>query len=94
MVATFRTVSALVAPGQGASLLAAYFIASCTAFSFPVVVAGIAITYLGLHRIALVYCAVIAVLTAVAASSLIFRRRPANSAVRLRIPSWRSHRGP
>ena len=58
-----------------ASLVAAYFIASYVAFSIPVVIAGIAITHFGLHRIAVVYCAVIAVLATVAAASLIFRRR-------------------
>jgi hypothetical protein len=75
MLGAFRTVSALAAPGQRASLIAAYFIASYVAFSIPVVVAGLATTHFGLHRTALVYCAVIAVLAAVAAGSLIFRRR-------------------
>ena len=55
-------------------LIAAYFIASYTAFSIPVVAAGVATTHVGLHRTALVYCAVIAVLAAVAAGSLIVRR--------------------
>ena len=71
----FRTISALAPPGQRAGLIAAYFIASYTAFSIPVVVAGVATTHFGLHRTALVYCAVIAVLAAVAAVGLIFRRR-------------------
>ena len=75
MLGAFRTVTALAAPGQRAGLVAAYFIASYLAFSVPVVVAGVAITHFGLHRTALVYCAVIAVLAAVAAASLIFRRR-------------------
>jgi MFS family permease len=77
MLGAFRTVSALAAPGQRASLVAAYFIASYAAFSIPVVIAGMAITLFGLHRTALVYCAVIAVLAAVAAGSLIFRRHSA-----------------
>ncbi|HLQ57050.1 MAG TPA: hypothetical protein VK162_22615 [Streptosporangiaceae bacterium] len=34
--------SALAAPGQRASLIAAYFIASYAAFSIPVVLAGVA----------------------------------------------------
>jgi predicted MFS family arabinose efflux permease len=75
MLGTFRTVSARAAPGQRAGLIAAYFIASYVAFSIPVVVAGVATTHFGLHRTALVYCAVIAALAAVAAGSLIFRRR-------------------
>jgi hypothetical protein len=39
------------------------------------VIAGVATTHFGLHRTALLYCAVIAVLAAAAAASLIFRRR-------------------
>jgi hypothetical protein len=38
------------------------------------VIAGVAITHFGLHPTALVYCAVIAVLAAMAAAGLIFRR--------------------
>ncbi len=75
MLGAFRTISALAAPGQRASLIAAYFIASYLAFSVPVVVAGVTTTHVGLHRTALAYCGVIAVLAAVAAASLIFRRR-------------------
>jgi hypothetical protein len=70
----FRIASAQAAPGERASLIAAIFIVSYVAFSIPVVVAGVAITHFGLHRTALVYCAVIAVLVAVAASSLVFGR--------------------
>ena len=76
MLGAFRTISALAAPGQRAGLIAAYFIASYTAFSIPVVVAGVATTHFGLHRTALTYCAAIAVLAAMAAGSLIFRSRP------------------
>jgi hypothetical protein len=75
MLGVFRTISTLAPPGQRAGLIAAYFIASYTAFSIPVVVAGVATTHFGLHRTALAYCAVIAVLAAVAAVGLIFRRR-------------------
>jgi hypothetical protein len=75
MLGVFRTISTLAHPGQRAGLIAAYFIASYTAFSIPVVIAGVATTHFGLHRTALVYCAVIAVLAAVAAVGLIFRRR-------------------
>jgi MFS family permease len=73
MLGVFRTISALAPPGQRAGLIAAYFIASYTAFSIPVVIAGVATTHFGLHRTALVYCAVIAVLTAVAAAVLMKR---------------------
>jgi hypothetical protein len=75
MLGVFRTISTRAAPGQRAGLIAAYYIASYTAFSIPVVAAGVATTHFGLHRTALVYCAVIAVLAAVAAASLIFTRR-------------------
>ena len=67
--------SAQAAPGERASLIAAIFIASYVAFSVPVVAAGVAVTHFGLHRTALVYCAVIAVLVAMAAGSLVFDRR-------------------
>jgi hypothetical protein len=80
-----RTISALAPPGQRASLIAAIFIVSYAAFSIPVVVAGMAVTHAGLHRTALVYCAVVVVLAAVAAAGLIFGRRPGD-AVKLRIP--------
>jgi hypothetical protein len=86
MLGAFRTVSALAAPGQRASLIAAYFIASYLAFSIPVVAAGVATTHVGLHRTALVYGAAVAVLAALAAGGLIFRRRS-------RAPSARSARG-
>jgi MFS family permease len=79
MLGAFRTVSALAPPGQRASLIAAYFIASYLAFSVPVVVAGVAVTHFGLHRTALVYCTVIAGLAAVAAASMILRRRSART---------------
>ena len=75
MTGSFRTVSALAPPGQRAGLISAYFIVSYAAFGIPVVVAGLATTHVGLHRTALVYCVVIAVLAAVAAGSLIVRRR-------------------
>jgi hypothetical protein len=75
MLGAFRTISARAAPGQRASLIAAYFIVSYAAFSIPVVAAGVATTHFGLHRTALAYCAAIAVLTAGAAGSLISGRR-------------------
>jgi hypothetical protein len=75
MLGAFRSVSAQAAPGQRAGLIAAYFIASYLAFSLPVVAAGVAATHVGLHRTALVYCAALAVLAALAAGGLIFRGR-------------------
>ena len=57
LLGAFRTLTAAGRPGQRASLIAAYFIASYLAFSVPVVIAGVATTHVGLHRTALVYCA-------------------------------------
>jgi MFS family permease len=75
MLGAFRSVTALAAPGQRAGLVAAYFIVSYVAFGVPVVVAGVAATHFSLHRTALVYCAVIAVLAALAAAGQIIRGR-------------------
>jgi MFS family permease len=75
MLGAFRTVTARAAAGQRAGLVAAYFIASYLAFSVPVVAAGIATTLFGLHRTALVYCAAIAALAALAAAGLLIRAR-------------------
>jgi len=77
-----RSVSAWAAPGQRASLIAAIFTVSYLAFSVPVVVAGVAVTHVGLRRTALIYCAVIAILVAVAAGSLIGRGRSSVPATR------------
>jgi MFS family permease len=70
----FRMLTLLAGPGQRASLIAAVWIVFFLAFSVPVVIAGVATAHFGLHRTSLVYCAVIAVLAAVAAGSLILRR--------------------
>jgi predicted MFS family arabinose efflux permease len=55
-------------------LVAAIFIVTYLAFSIPALIAGVATTDFGLHQTA-VYCAALATLGAVAAASLIFRRR-------------------
>jgi MFS family permease len=69
----FRMVTALAPPAERAGLVAAIFIVNFLAFSIPAVIAGWAVTRYGLHRTALVYCAVIAALVAVAAACLIVR---------------------
>jgi hypothetical protein len=71
----FRILAQLAIPGQRASLIAAIWIVFFLAFSIPVVIAGVATTHFGLHRAALVYCAVIALLSAVAAGSFLLHRR-------------------
>lgn len=74
---SFRALSALASPGQRASLISAIFIEAYTAFSIPVVVAGIATSRFGLHRTGLVYCATVGGLAAFAFVSLLLERRPA-----------------
>jgi MFS family permease len=69
----FEMVTALAPPAERAGLVAAIFIVNFLAFSIPAVIAGWAVTRYGLHRTALVYCAVIAALVAAAAASLIVR---------------------
>jgi len=72
---SFRVLSALASPGQRASLISVIFIASYTAFSIPVVIAGVATSHFGLHRTALVYSAVLATLVGLALLSLLLRGR-------------------
>ena len=77
---SFRTLSALASPGQRASLISAIFIEAYTAFSIPVVLAGIATARFGLRRTGLVYCATVAVLAALALVSLSLQGRAAAGA--------------
>jgi hypothetical protein len=56
-------------------LIAASWIVYYLAFSVPVLIAGAAITHVGLHRTAAVYSVALAVLAAAAAGSFLFRRR-------------------
>ena len=70
-----RTLIALAAPGQRAGLISAIFIISFLGLSIPVVIAGVATAHFGLHRTALAYCVAMAALVAVAAGSLMLRKR-------------------
>jgi MFS family permease len=70
-----RTLIPLAPPGQRAGLIAAIFIISFLGLSIPALIAGVATAHFGLHRTALAYCAAIAALVAVAAGSLMLRRR-------------------
>jgi MFS family permease len=74
---SFRVLSALASPGQRASLVSAIFIEAYTAFSLPVVIAGIATSRFGLHGTALAYCTAVAVLAALALVSLFLQGRAA-----------------
>jgi hypothetical protein len=77
---SFRVLSALATPGQRASLISAIFIAAYTAFSLPVVIAGIATSRFGLHGPGLAYCAAVAGLAALALISLLWHGRAATGA--------------
>jgi MFS family permease len=70
-----RSLIPLAPPGQRAGLVAAIFIISFLGLSIPALIAGVATAHVGLHRTALAYCAAVAVLVAVAAGSLMLRRR-------------------
>ena len=70
-----RALIPLAPPGQRASLIAAIFIISFLGLSIPALIAGVATAHFGLHRTALAYCVAIAALVAVAAGSLMLRRR-------------------
>jgi len=90
---SFRTLSALATPAQRASLISAIFIEAYTAFSVPLVVAGIATSHLGLHRTALVYCATVAGLAALALVSLLLQGRATTRTPAVEKPvSWSSDR--
>jgi hypothetical protein len=71
----FRVLSALATPGERARLIAAIFIANYTAFSLPVVIAGIATSRFGLHGTGLAYCAALAALAALGLVSLLVQGR-------------------
>jgi hypothetical protein len=72
---SFRVLSALATPGQRASLISAIFIATYTAFSLPVVIAGIATSRFGLHGTGPAYCAALAALAALGLVSLLLQGR-------------------
>jgi MFS family permease len=76
---SFRVLSALATPGQRASLISAIFIVAYTAFSVPVVIAGLATSRYDLHGTGLAYCAAVAVLAALALVSLMLQGRAAPS---------------
>jgi nucleotide-binding universal stress UspA family protein len=86
---SFSVLSALASPGQRASLISVIFIASYTAFSIPVVIAGVATSHFGLHRTALVYSAVIAALVGLALLSLLLRGRAPNGTFGAALPEIR-----
>jgi MFS family permease len=74
---SLRVLSALATPGQRARLISAIFIAAYTAFSLPVVIAGVATSRFGLHGTGLAYGAAVAVLAGFALVSLLLQGRAA-----------------
>jgi MFS family permease len=69
----FRMTMALATPAESAGLVTAIFTVGYLAFSIPALIAGVAATKFGLHAIALVYSASLAVLVAVATGILLVR---------------------
>jgi MFS family permease len=70
----YGTIVALARPEDRAGLVAAIFTVGYLAFSIPAVIAGVATSHYGLHKTALVYSSIVAVLAATAAASLAVRR--------------------
>jgi MFS family permease len=71
------TITAGVASGHRAGLLASIFVVGYLAFSIPAVAAGVAVGGIGLQRTAEIYGAVVIVLALAAAALLTLRRRTA-----------------
>jgi MFS family permease len=74
-------ITAGVAPGHRAGLLASTFVAGYLAFSLPAIAAGIAVGHVGLARTTEVYGAVVIVLALIAAASVALRLRRARRPV-------------
>lgn len=68
----FRTLSALAPPSARAGLIATIYVVSYLAFGVPVIVAGIAVTHVGLRDAAIGYGIVVAVLAAAAGLATAF----------------------
>jgi hypothetical protein len=71
----FRAVSSLAAPAERAGTIAVIYIVSYLAFSVPIVIAGVAITRFGMHVVALVFSASVAVLAALGTLAALPTRR-------------------
>jgi MFS family permease len=70
----YGTIVVLARPDQRAGLIAAIFTVGYLAFSIPALIAGVATSHYGLHKTALVYAPVVAVLAAAAVGGLLLRR--------------------
>jgi MFS family permease len=76
----YGTIVALASPEDRAGLVAAIFTVGYLAFSIPAVIAGVATSHYGLHKTALIYSSIVAVLAATAAGSAAVRRTRAGRA--------------
>ena len=76
---TVATVTAGVASGHRAGLLASIFVVGYLAFSLPAIAAGIAVGSIGIQRTAEIYGAVVIVLALLAVALLLLRRRGADA---------------
>ncbi|HWE63751.1 MAG TPA: MFS transporter [Chloroflexota bacterium] len=93
----FRTLVALAAPGERAGLIASVYVVSYLAFSVPALIAGVVVSQAGLRDTALVYAAAVAMLSAVAAASFLFRRAyrpPGQPSVQAEVAPQARCRGP
>jgi MFS family permease len=74
-IGAIAMITAGVAPGHRAGLLAGTFVVGYLAFSLPAIVAGLAVGSIGLARTTEIYGAVVIVLALLAAGSVALRRR-------------------
>jgi MFS family permease len=77
-----RAISEAALPHERAGVLAVFYVLSYTAFSVPIVVAGIAQTHATPGAVAVVFCAAVAVLAVIGLLAALVRPRPAPVAVR------------
>jgi MFS family permease len=88
---TFRALAALADPAGRGELIAAIYVVAYPAMSVPSIIAGVAVRYVGLRNTAEAFIAVVAVMVAVALSSLpLVTRHPNLSVHRLHMGRQRA----
>jgi MFS family permease len=75
-IGALAMITAGVAPGHRAGLLASTFVVGYLAFSLPAIAAGLAVGWIGLARATEIYGGVVIVLALLAVASVLLRRRP------------------
>lgn len=78
----FRTLSALARPEERAGMITMIYVVSYLAFSVPVMLAGVAVTSVGLHRVAFWYAGIVALLAVVGAATSLPKVRSVRAAVK------------